>query len=255
MNRSFYYLLVNQLNGVDLNIITCIINRLDSGKDRVRIQDVATENFVSPAYIIRLCKKLGFNGFSELVYTLAQDTVHSKTDSAFGLQQLIDNYDEGSVDAFVALLQENYRNKIYVVGEGFADIVSDYFVQRLAIYGFMAFNHVHLYDHVMLTERFPHKEQMEVRPSLLIALSQSGETSPVLEDVKTAKENGFQIVSFTRNERSTLASLSDLTFVVDGSAQSLLSAVPNLFFGKTIMVLESLLGVYIEKEFGEGETE
>lgn len=253
MNRSFYYLLINQLNDIDLNIITSIINRLDSGKERVRIQDIATENYVSPAYVIRLCKKLGFNGFSELVYTLAQDTVRSGADSDYGLQQLLDNYDEGAVDAFVFLLMEHSSNKIYIVGEGFADIVADYFAQRLAIYGFRAFNRVHLYDHVMLTERFPHREQMKIEPSVFIALSQSGETTSVLEDVKTAKDKGFQIVAFTRNEHSSLASLSDITFVVDNSAQSLLSVVPNLFFGKTILALESLLAVYLEKEMNEGE--
>ena len=83
--------------------------------------------------------------------------------------------------------------------------------------------------------------------TLVIAISQSGETDTVLNDVRRAKQNGFKIISFTKMENSTLAGLSDITFVVDSSRQALLSPVPNPFFGKVILAMEELLGIYFKK--------
>ena len=41
------------------------------------------------------------------------------------------------------MLMQYKERKIFVVGEGFAEEVANYIVKRLAICGFMVFNHVH----------------------------------------------------------------------------------------------------------------
>ena len=85
-----------------------------------------------------------------------------------------------------------------------------------------------------------------IAPSLMIAISQSGEAEPVLNDVRAAKQRGFQILSFTKREDSTLSRLSDLAFVVDGARQTLMGGIPNHFFGQVILVFEELMGVYFQ---------
>ena len=84
-----------------------------------------------------------------------------------------------------------------------------------------------------------------IEPSLIIAISQSGETDTVLNDVKRARERGFKVLSFSRRTESTLAKLSDILFVVNTSKQTLISEVPNSFFGKVILAFEELLGIYL----------
>ena len=54
------------------------------------------------------------------------------------------------------------------------------------------------------------------------------------------------MVSFTRREDSTLASLSDIVFIINASKQALIGEVPNSFFGKVILAFEELLGSYFE---------
>jgi len=85
-----------------------------------------------------------------------------------------------------------------------------------------------------------------VEPALIFAISQSGETTSVTDDVVRAKQNGFKVVSFTKRDNSALAGLSDLVFVVDGARQTLISGVPNPFFGKVILAFEEILGVYFQ---------
>ena len=52
----------------------------------------------------------------------------------------------------------------------------------------------------------------------------------------------FSAICFTRRSDSKLARMSDLTFLVDASNQTLISAVPNQFFGKVILAFEELMG-------------
>ena len=75
----------------------------------------------------------------------------------------------------------------------------------------------------------------------MFAVSQSGETEPVLNDVRHARQHGQKIISFTRRSDSTLAQLSDLVFVVDGAKQTLAGSLPNLFFGHIILIFEELM--------------
>ena len=81
-----------------------------------------------------------------------------------------------------------------------------------------------------------------VESSLIIAISQSGETEAIINDVREAESKGFSAICFTRRSDSKLARMSDLTFLVDASNQTLISAVPNQFFGKVILAFEELMG-------------
>ena len=83
-----------------------------------------------------------------------------------------------------------------------------------------------------------------VESSLIIAISQSGETEAVLNDVNRAREKGFKVLSFSRRADSTLAKLSDILFIVNASKQTLIGEVPNSFFGKVILAFEELIGMY-----------
>lgn len=71
--------------------------------------------------------------------------------------------------------------------------------------------------------------ETNIQSSFMMAISQSGETKEVLNNVRMAKEYGFQIVSFTRVNDSALAQLSDVAFLVEPTKQVLLGQVPNRF--------------------------
>ncbi|MEM1484560.1 MurR/RpiR family transcriptional regulator [Oscillospiraceae bacterium PP1C4] len=243
--NSNYYLLTNLLSDEETRIITSIINHIENEERRIGIQQIASENYVSSTFIMKMCKRLGFDGYSELYYHLSQRVGdYNKTPRAAALHELIDNYDEAKGIAFCRILSQVQNRKIFAVGNGFSALLADYFVQRLAVCGFMVFNSVHFYDFMIFHEKS--KEMMtNIDPSVIIAVSQSGESDSVINDVKSARQNGFKVVSFTKREDSTLARLSDIIFIVDGAKQTLIGGIPNPFFGRVILAFEELVGSYL----------
>ena len=149
-----------------------------------------------------------------------------------------------------AELAEPFRHHVFhchtiTTGEGFSNIVGSYIAQRLSICGFMVFNNVHFYDYMLFRDTH-HLPEDQDAPPVMFAVSQSGETAPVLNDVRHARQNGHRIVTFTKRSDSTLARMSDIVFVVDGSKQTLAGSLPNTFFGHVILAFEELVAFYFD---------
>ena len=241
-----HFLLTNLLSEEEEKVITCIASHIERGEKRVGIQQIANENFLSTTSIIKMCKRLGFDGYSELYYYLSrQFESGGGAKSSDTLKSLIDNYSDKLLEQFCRLLQRSRNKKMFTTGEGFSDIVVTYIAQRLSICGFMVFNNVHFYDYMIFQEQQHKPDKMP--PSIMFAVSQSGETGPVINDVRHARQQGYQIVTFTKRDQSTLARLSDIVFIVDGSRQALAGSLPNTFFGHVILAFEELIAAYFDR--------
>lgn len=240
------FLLTNLLTEDERKVITSITSHIERGEKRVGIQQIASENFLSTTSIVKMCKRLGFDGYSELYYHLSRQMAASGGRQAEDLERLIDNYSPDLPARFRALLREARDGKMFTTGEGFSNIVGTYIAQRLSICGFRAYNNVHFYDYMLFQEA--HQRAVRDETAVIFAVSQSGETEPVLNDVRHAKQHGHRIVSFTKRGDSSLAWLSDLVFVLDGSKQTLAGSLPNPFFGHVILLFEELVAQYFEGE-------
>lgn len=243
---TLYYLLTNLLKEDERKVLASIIDHIEKGDKRVGIQQIADENFVSTAFIMKMCKRLNYDGYSELYYhlTLQSEALQPEKTNC-SLEDLLDQFHAENIQKCCELLDEHREHKIFAIGGGFSALVADYLVQRLSISGFMVFNSVHFYDY-MVFRAGQEEIRSNVEPSILFAISQSGEAEAVLRDARNAKERGYKIISFTRNRESTLAELSDLVFMVEETDQTLISGLPNLFFGKVILVFEQLVAAYFD---------
>lgn len=243
-----YFLLTNLLSEDEKKVITSITAHIERGEKRVGIQQIASENFLSPTSIVKMCKRLGFDGYSELYYYLSrQFDSHGETRDSEPLKNLVDNYSESLITEFCELMDRSRTAKLFTTGEGFSNIVGSYIAQRLSICGFMVFNNVHFYDYMLFRDAH-HLQDGQDAPPVMFAVSQSGETSPVLNDVRNARQNGYKIVTFTKRSDSTLAQMSDIVFVVDGSRQTLAGSLPNTFFGHVILAFEELVAFYFARK-------
>lgn len=246
MNKNYFFQ-ANQLNDTEIKVLKSIIRHLEQDDKKVTIAQVAEENFVSTGFIFKMCKRLGFHGYSDLIFHLSRDRAEEEEAVSKELATLIDNYDPEEVQRFVDLLRRYREQKFFVVGAGFADIVADYFAQRLSVCGFMVMNGVNFYDYMLFRDHNKEHLKSNVEPTLLIAISQSGETESVLDNVRRAKHYGFQIVAFSKMETSSLSELSDITFLVESAEQALIAPLPNKFFGKAIIIIEEILDLYFQQ--------
>ena len=69
----------------------------------------------------------------------------------------------------------------------------------------------------------------------------------MINDVELARQKGFKVLSFSRRPDSTLAKVSDIPLIINESKQTLISEVPNSFFGKVILAFEELMGIYFRQ--------
>ena len=58
-----YFLLTNLLSEDERKVITSITAHIERGEKRVGIQQIAAENYLSTASIVKMCKRLGFDGY------------------------------------------------------------------------------------------------------------------------------------------------------------------------------------------------
>ena len=72
-----YFLLTNLLSEDERKVITGIAAHIERGEKRVGIQQIANENFLSTTSIVKMCKRLGFDGYSELYYHLSRQLASS----------------------------------------------------------------------------------------------------------------------------------------------------------------------------------
>ena len=247
MNQNYFFF-TNQLNETETRVITSILGHIENNESKISIAQIAAENYVSTSFIVKMCKRLGYSGYTDFVYHLSSKREAPRALDALDLGHLLDNYSQEDVRTFLGYLREYRNRKIFVVGAGFADMIAVYMTQRMAVSGFMVFSHVHFYDYMVFKKSNASLMESNIEPSLIIAISQSGETEVVINDIKRARQHGFRVACFTRTPASTLAALSDVTFLVVKSDQVLLSPVPNPFFGKVILAFEELLGLYFRQE-------
>lgn len=225
-----------KLTPVEENIITYLIENIDDCMNK-GIRTIAKDTFTSPSTIIRLSKKLGYSGFVELTYSLknkisSQGTANFADETRPNL--FATNY-EGAIEDFITYIE---KGNILVSGEGFSEIVSKYMYMKLLVLGKKSFFSTFIDLDVLLDH---HAEHIDT----LILISKSGEGTHCVNSCLHAKERNLNIVSFTGNKESTLAKLSNITFIIsDCEKLDNDNFYPNPFFAYCIEVFEQMLHRY-----------
>lgn len=240
-----YYLLLNNLNELETKVVKSLINYISTDKTRVSITKIAQENYVSPSFIVKLSKKMGFDGYTDLYYHI--QSLGNESPEEY---DILKYYKNEQIAEFCNILLTYKNRNGFVVGAGFAEMIALYIVQRMAVCGYMIYNRVHFYDFAMFQDDINFKENKNIlNPSYIIAISQSGETEHVIKDVLKAKEYDYKVISFTSKKDSTLAEISDVCFLVDQQEQVLTRKIPNLFFAQVMTLFELLLSKCVYENY------
>lgn len=220
-----------QLSKIEQNILKYLYDNIDNLK-KIGIRKVAQDNFTSTTIIYKLCKKLGFEGYSDMIYNISFSSKSSDTDTNVDIFSNAYNQLNLNLVPLSKTLKESKNKLIMLLGVGYSQMIANYMSERFVINGFKCIANTHL----QLLDKSNAKDV------LLIAISNSGESSSILDVVQTAKNNDIKIISFVGNENSTLAKLSDFPIILKGFEKfPNLKNPPNTFFSEVLLLFECII--------------
>ena len=180
-----------------------ILDFIEKNFDKIpkySVVKLCEEAYASQASVNRVCKKLGFKGFSELKYSIEQDLEKMENSKNLSINNTffyIENINFQDVQGIAEVIKEN--RKILIYGLGASQITASYLQRQLLYLGFQAI--------VVSEERMI--EQFD--DFILFILSSSGETLRVKHVAKKFKESGKTVVAITKS-CSSLDEICDFTF-------------------------------------------
>ena len=121
------------MSQTDLTILNEISNRMFKGYYKIPIREIASASFVSTTSVIRLAKKLGYEGYSELLYALKIDSTtnvdYKASDAIRSI--IIEERSLDVIDNFIRDLASGEYERIHVIGIGYSDYIAQYLRDKL----------------------------------------------------------------------------------------------------------------------------
>ena len=237
------------LTEIEIKVLNYIADNIDE-VNKLGVRGIAKNNFTSTSTVMRLSKKLGYSGFLEMQYNLAAlkksnfgDTIDERgfVDS-LNMEGLLQGNSTECIDKFIDILFSEDNKFIFIYANGFSGIVAEYINKKILVMGkrFILSNGT---DSIGVFEN-----NLDYISSIIV-ISKSGETPMVLNKVKTAKEYGIEVVSFTNERENSISKLADISFKID-DANKLddRNLMPNTFFPKVLVLVELLIYEYYKRK-------
>lgn len=202
----FSYNKIQNLNELELSLYNYIIKNSEK-VIYMRIRELANEAHVSTTTILRFCKKLDCEGFSEFKVKykmyLEKSECNSLTDNTSMIIDFLKKAQGSEYREKINLVcnELDKASTILIVGIGFSGILSKYAARYFSAIG---------KNTVYIDDPFYPITFKNVEDYITIAFSVSGETPTVVDHVNKLKRKGSKIISITNNEDSTLAKISDI---------------------------------------------
>ena len=207
-------------------LLQCVKNR-----KKETVAQLAKRAEAAPSSIVKLAKKLGYPGWSEMYYTLCSQTSDSISLSFDNFNFLTDEDSKAYIETLCKLLDDFYTQRILVASVGDSECAGTYLLKKLWHRGFMA---------------MPlHRGQMSQQESgVMFIINESG--IALLSQCIEAKEHHFTVASITSNHCSPIASASHITVEIKNHKSQLERYNPNFFAARVLIFLELLFAKYDE---------
>lgn len=201
-----YIVKKHRLNSLEKDILTSIQEKILK-QEKISIREVAKINYTSTSVIYNCIKKIGFNSFTDLIFYIK----NSKTE--------VDIDDDLTLP--IKILTSNPDSLIMFLSVGIANNVTSYMNERITLIGRRSIANTHLQ---LLNKNL-------TNDTVLIVVSESGETDSLLDMIKEANSNNIPIISFVGKSNSSIAKLSTFSFELE----------KGIFFAEVINSFEKLL--------------
>ncbi|MGL6108351.1 MurR/RpiR family transcriptional regulator [Romboutsia sp.] len=219
------------LSTVEQSIIKYLYRNIDDLK-KIGIRRVAQDNFTSTTTIYKLCKKLNFEGYSDMIYHICYSSRENEVEPTVDVYTNASKQVNANLESFSELLNKSKSKLIMLLSVGISQTIANYINERLAINGFRCISNTHLQ---LLTPES--KDDV-----LLVVISNSGETKSLLELTTKAYNSGIEIISFCSNENSAISKISSLPIIIQGrDSFSFLQNPPDTFYSELLLIFECFM--------------
>ncbi|PLR79580.1 RpiR family transcriptional regulator [Bacillus canaveralius] len=197
---------ISTFNELEFSLYNYVTNNIDKVV-YMRIRDLAKETHVSTSTILRFCRKLNCEGFSEfkvkLKLLLDKDERTSLRRSQDSLLEFMERTLKGNLDSYITEAAEviSHSDSVIFIGIGSSGILAEYGARY-----FSSLEKFSLYikdPHFPITTNYLHN-------STTIALSVSGENRFTITHIHQLKQEGSKIISITNSQHCTVAKISDI---------------------------------------------
>ena len=220
-----------QLNDTETTILKYLQeNILDLKK--IGIRKVAKDNYTSTTTVYKLCKKLNFEGYSDMIYHFTYSSQIDDSETNIDIYTNTNKQIDNNLEEFNSILKK-YENKLIMfVSTGISQTIANYMNERLSVNGYRSIANAHLQ---LLSKN--HKNEV-----LVFAISRSGETKSIIDILEQARNNDIEVISFVGNANSKIAKLSTLPIIIQGQDDfAKLKNPPNTFFSELILIFECFI--------------
>ncbi|WP_018932209.1 MurR/RpiR family transcriptional regulator [Gracilibacillus lacisalsi] len=202
----FTHEIIASFNELELTLY----NYISKNSEKVaymRIRELADETHVSTATILRFCRKIHCDGFSEFKVKLKMHLEENKRTVIKSSQHSITEFFERTLtgdlekqmDKAAKLITK--ADSVIFTGIGSSGILAEYGARYFSSMGKFS---VYIKDpHYPIHAKFRYN-------SVTIVLSVSGENPFTVTQVNQLKQEGSQIISITNHKLSTIAKISDV---------------------------------------------
>ena len=220
-----------QLNDTETTILKYLQeNILDLKK--IGIRKVAKDNYTSTTTVYKLCKKLNFEGYSDMIYHFTYSSQIDDSETNIDIYTNTNKQIDNNLEEFNSILKK-YENKLIMfVSTGISQTIANYMNERLSVNGYRSIANAHLQ---LLSKN--HKNEV-----LVFAISRSGETKSIIDILEQARNNDIEVISFVGNANSKIAKLSTLPITIQGQDDfAKLKNPPNTFFSELLLIFECFI--------------
>ena len=201
----FDYKMIKALNKTESSIYDYVIHNMDQVVD-MNVRELAEKTYVSTATIVRFTRKMGCAGFNEFKEELKENlekSVLPKADDQLDelIRQMTEFKSEGfkkNVHKFAMYI--SHAKTLIFIGEGNKGIIARYAARYFSNIGYFATG---------IDDPFYPPVVNKGKGSVVVILSESGETASMIDQVASYKANDVCVLTITNNRNSTIAELSD----------------------------------------------
>jgi len=193
------------------------------------VSELAKQSGVSDATVVRMCHHIGYSGYYQFRITLARDLgkkLHSGLEiskSSGAVEKLFEQYAKNILSIGKTIKPNTMWNsvnllktckEVHVIAVGNTCVLSQYMGFRLGRLGIKS-------SYGMSAEYFMNHVNLADSNDIVLAISKSGTSKPVLLGMELAKERGLKTIAITAHEQSPISKLANYVLLASGKDEDL----------------------------------